>query len=89
MYSMALSCPVLLVRKVLALRPSCPLTATLQPSSFSQKLLDDATSMADVREAEMGERAKLEKSMSQLPQKLTDITTESFADMCLWLHDGP
>lgn len=59
------------------------LTATLTMTSLGSKMLADGTSMAEVREKELGEQESLNKAMARLPVVVSGISADKFEDMCL------
>ena len=57
------------------------LSATLQSTSLGSKLVLDATSMADVREQELGEQSQLQSCLERIPEKLCDVSSADFDGM--------
>lgn len=57
------------------------LSATLQSTALGSKLVLDATSMADVREQELGEQSQLQSCLGRIPCKLCDVSSADFDDM--------
>ncbi len=59
------------------------LTATLQSTPLGSKMLADGTSMAEVREKELGEQDTLNKALARLPVVVSGISADKFPDMYL------